>query len=489
MILLIESLLYGLLPAIVACYDAHNDYYPDNILQYHVRKDLYSHNPVTRGRLELIGGLLDDPTLYNENNRVSLETFKKTLQCAPNEPDITHYRGNLNVIKMMPPVRDTVEVICAWAEKEPSSTCFPWKKCQEVRESFKKESPKKFLGIPEIRLVRIMNGSKLYYDWPWGRHRFEPPRRSMILIALYVLAMVKDIQDSVFIMGEERWVLPWHIPFPSFSCSPAMKSIDFPWPWFESYNHEFDIYRKAISNSKSILDQENYHENVYHNYSKWSERIPKAVYYGTMSTVRQFVFEQGLLRPDLIEAKWLWSGPFYGDLYPLNPLSPEEHLVFKNLTGKYTHSVGYLEHVLQSHIKEGRADNVETYKYVIVLSGLSGLATSGRLARLLAHSGAVVLLQESEFSYHFSSRLKPWVHYVPLSYSAADVVDKILWLREHDHLAQRIALNARNFGRSYLRVEDYLCYVATAFNELSRLYNGSDALRPFDPVRTLTGKL
>ena len=50
---------------------------------------------------------------------------------------------------------------------------------------------------------------------------------------------------------------------------------------------------------------------------------------------------------------------------------------------------------------------------------------TGRLAGLLAHSGAVVLLQEKGFSYHFSARLQPWVHYVPLSYSMADLIDKV----------------------------------------------------------------
>lgn len=90
-----------------------------------------------------------------------------------------------------------------------------------------------------------------------------------------------------------------------------------------------------------------------------------------------------------------------------------------------------------------------------------GFATADRFPDFIAHSGGVVLLQESEFSYHFSERLKPWVHYVPLAYNAADVVEKIEWLKAHDHLAQRIANNARNFGRSYLRLEDYYCYVSS----------------------------
>jgi hypothetical protein len=53
---------------------------------------------------------------------------------------------------------------------------------------------------------------------------------------------------------------------------------------------------------------------------------------------------------------------------------------------------------------------------IFLSSGIEGRASSGRLASMLAYSGAVVLLQLSEFEYHFSARLKPWVHYVPLTY-------------------------------------------------------------------------
>jgi hypothetical protein len=53
--------------------------------------------------------------------------------------------------------------------------------------------------------------------------------------------------------------------------------------------------------------------------------------------------------------------------------------------------------------------------------------------------------------------------------SAADVVEKIEWLKSHDKEAQQIALNARNFGLSYLRLEDQYCYVATLLDTLGEL--------------------
>ncbi len=47
------------------------------------------------------------------------------------------------------------------------------------------------------------------------------------------------------------------------------------------------------------------------------------------------------------------------------------------------------------------------------------------MASILAHSGAVVLLQGSDLVFHFSEKLKPWVHYVPLTFSMADMTEKV----------------------------------------------------------------
>ncbi len=108
--------------------------------------------------------------------------------------------------------------------------------------------------------------------------------------------------------------------------------------------------------------------------------------------------------------------------------------------------------------------------------------TVDRLAHLLAHSGAVILMQQHSYEYHFSARLKPWVHYVPLTFSTADVIKKLDWLKKHDHMAYRIAKNARIFGMSYLRMEDYLCYDATLLQTLAGIMNTTDATVPFDPA-------
>lgn len=49
-----------------------------------------------------------------------------------------------------------------------------------------------------------------------------------------------------------------------------------------------------------------------------------------------------------------------------------------------------------------------SYKYLVIIGGIS---SADRLNTFLAHSGAVIMLQETDFRYHFTAFLKPWVHY------------------------------------------------------------------------------
>ena len=116
-----------------------------------------------------------------------------------------------------------------------------------------------------------------------------------------------------------------------------------------------------------------------------------------------------------------------------------------------------------------------------------GESMSGRLADLVAHSGAVVLLQSSSHVYHFSARLKPWVHFVPVAHSLSDIIEKVEWLVQHDDLARQIAQNAENFGKSYLRLEDYFCYAADALHTIAEIENKSDVLVGFTPKRIQLG--
>ena len=81
---------------------------------------------------------------------------------------------------------------------------------------------------------------------------------------------------------------------------------------------------------------------------------------------------------------------------------------------------------------------------MVVPDGMGSLSTSSRLLHVLGHCECVVLLVNSVLQFHFSGKLLPWVHYVPLATSGADLVAKVRYLIENDHIASQIAKNGNN---------------------------------------------
>ena len=86
-------------------------------------------------------------------------------------------------------------------------------------------------------------------------------------------------------------------------------------------------------------------------------------------------------------------------------------------------------------------------------------------------------------SYYFFNRLRPWVHYVPLSYSMAELPSIVEHLLKHENVAKRLASNSRAFGESYLRLEDYLCHSAAILEGFGNALKDSDILQPFNATK------
>ena len=182
--------------------------------------------------------------------------------------------------------------------------------------------------------------------------------------------------------------------------------------------------------------------NATHQYP-WSKRVSVAAFYASYGEHRQIVYESARLNPTLLHAHFDCYGLGYAFPPPrsLDPTaevlelpSSVDKITFNDTTLErwkhlpFGHAEGLLaqcklgEHTHEYH---GKYKYPGQYKYVIVPLGAGGNSLSGRLGNLLAYSGCVVLLQESSFTYHFSARLKPWVHYVPLSYSMVSKLKRI----------------------------------------------------------------
>jgi hypothetical protein len=266
-----------------------------------------------------------------------------------------------------------------------------------------------------------------------------------------------------------------------------------PWPWAADVTKETQLY-DHLSGKKKFTDTFGFGgvagpEHLVREH--WHRRRSVAAFYGAMTGVRELIYDMANSHPDEIYA--VWNIIDDEDVSPWNPLSTEQSatnyvdesgdILDPSLAREVSSRpppAGYLQGYLRNKRVESGVHYFLKFKYTLVLVGNGGFATADRLGWLLAHSGSVVMLQASEeFRYSFSPRLKPYVHYVPITYTGADIAEKVKWLRSNDDLALRIVENARNFGKSYLRLEDHYCYMATALHEVGRLCEGSDVTEPF----------
>lgn len=107
------------------------------------------------------------------------------------------------------------------------------------------------------------------------------------------------------------------------------------------------------------------------------------------------------------------------------------------------------------------------YKYLIDIDGFG--ATFHRCQWIL-RSNCTLIKQEDGYVQWYYSGLKPYIHYVPYNKDCSNLEDIILWLREHDEEAERIAQAGRQFALKYLDMNTtylYLYHVLKEYNKLN----------------------
>jgi hypothetical protein len=467
------------------------DIFPE-ITDYPMRRDVYTNEEVSTGRLDLIGGL-------NTPSDLSLKDFRKALQCPTKESHMLQSHGFYENMKSIPMTNDLLLNICAYCE----TTCKLGPDCRKLVPKFLNGSYPTNLGrilnSPfHARLLRVIGG-ELYFDWPWGTERFNfevAEKSNMLGVLINVLKKVGHLLgDSAFIVAAE---IPTsngrRIPFPILSESSSMDDGDLVVPWQLEMVREMHLYKKYKSDNRDLNHKyEDLGDKGGGN--PWVDRIPKAAVFGTLTRVRAFAYDLSRLRPDLIDAGYTNRFNTFDMSVPWSPYCKRETFIVEhsnsndrtdmaNRSIPLLHDkkdIGCPASYTPLFITHG-IEYQKEYKYVVVLLGCGGLATANRLAALLTYSGAVVLLQESKYYYHFSGHLKPWVHYIPVSYNLADMITKIEWLEANDDKAQQIIRNAKIFGRSHLRIEDYYCYYLNMMESLGGIMGNTTAATPSPPA-------
>ena len=488
-------------------------YFPHHIPHFEIRKNPRTNEFVRRGLIKSLG-----------TKRHTLAEYKQLLECPLQEPELYGKGGALALAQHIPVTIPRLKRGCAWLE----SNCKMWteeclKKVNEYEQGNypKLHGDKKFLfGEPFVftRMFRVIKGD-IYYDWPWGVERLintldqNGSEKDVTTHARMVLGdvvrSISDLPDSVFFVSQEIQAFPSNVPFPSFSSSPhASTSSDIPMPWKNAYMFERD--RVANGNLVALSDEgtssssssssASWPQSRAFNNSAWESRMDQAAWFGFLhdnddvskhAVARAIIINLANAYPEHVVANFT-SCYLVSDIDPISTTGAVDCGPHYDRQGFVTRNPG----VRNPNANFGTRDAtlsirrymekpvpmaafMVAYKYLIVLGGV---VSADRLGTLLAHSGAVLLLQETDFLYHFSARLKPWIHYVPLAFNAADLVEKVLWLKSHPNLARRLASNGKNFGASFLRLEDYHCYWASALEAVATVAT-PDALIPFKAKR------
>lgn len=89
----------------------------------------------------------------------------------------------------------------------------------------------------------------------------------------------------------------------------------------------------------------------------------------------------------------------------------------------------------------------QRYKYQIDIDGNSS-AWPGLFIKLCSGSPILKVASGRGFQQWYYDRLEPWQNFVPVEADMSDLLDKVLWLRQHDEVAWEIGQRARQLALS-----------------------------------------
>jgi hypothetical protein len=90
------------------------------------------------------------------------------------------------------------------------------------------------------------------------------------------------------------------------------------------------------------------------------------------------------------------------------------------------------------------------YRYIVSVEGND---VASNLKWALASKSVVLMPTPSRESFALESKLKPWVHYVPLSYDTSDLIEKLSYCEMNSRVCEQISIRATGWVRSLVDMD------------------------------------
>lgn len=113
-----------------------------------------------------------------------------------------------------------------------------------------------------------------------------------------------------------------------------------------------------------------------------------------------------------------------------------------------------------------KTEEIFAYKYQ---AWLDGDVTSYTNSGWRFYAGSTVVKPASPFTQWYFCAMKPWIHYVPVKEDLSDLIETLLYLKNHDDLAYQIAQNGLKFARTHISKESTAQYFHDLLWSWSRL--------------------
>jgi hypothetical protein len=266
---------------------------------------------------------------------------------------------------------------------------------------------------------------------------YKQVKNGLYILSTRDLCLVhkRGMEPWVDVVGSERNDIGF-IPkrfLPIFNTTGGENYFDIPIPNFDD-----------VSYTKNLLRYSEGPEDFRDLSTLWSNKKPTAVFRGSATGCGYSPENNDRLRlsklaQDLNDKSLLDAGIVRGDL-------SREKYIFNRDTG-----LGFLKmdryniKIVERLTKKEQSQ----YKYIIEAEG--NVSAHRVLTDMLL--GSVLLMIDSEYTLWYSHLLKPYVHYIPIKKDLSNLIEVIVWCRDHDELSETIAKNSLQFAKDLLKFE------------------------------------